>query len=181
MDRSLAILDRFLDDLLSLSDLVGGVLRPIECVLHPIGRIDQPLRLISGTLGLVADTSQPLSVPALSLERGLNSLGDFTGHPAGVVLLAELHVDAERLRRLLQLATVLGEAVVELLLSPASLSGRVGNRAEALAGGGEVRRCHVGKCLIHALDLIANHVERSVTASTEQGAELVAELPQPAS
>ena len=120
-------------------------------------------------------------MPALGLGGGLNSLGDFTSHPAGVVLLAELHVDAESLRRVLQLATVLGEAVIELLLSPASLGRGVGNRAEALTGGGEVGRCHVGKCLIHALDLITNHVERSVTASTEQGAELVAELPQPAS
>ena len=181
VDRGLAVLDRLLDDLLGLGDLVGGVLRLVECVLHCVRRTDQPLRLIGGTLGLVTDAGKRLSVLTLGLDGGLNSLGDFTSHPAGVVLLAELHVDTESLRRILQLATVLGEAVVELLLSPASLGRGVGNRAEALSGGGEVGRGHVGKRLIHALDLIADHIERGVTASAEQGAELVAKLPQPAS
>src|SRR5699024_12000877 len=76
VDRSLAILDRFLDDLLSLSDLVGGVLRPIECVLHPVRRVDETLRLIGGFLRLVRHSREAIGVRTLRLNRALDRLAD---------------------------------------------------------------------------------------------------------
>src|SRR5699024_4581356 len=155
VDRGLASLDRFLDDLLSLGNLVSGVLRPVECVLHCVRRIDEALRRPGRGRGGAGDSVELEAAVLLSVSGGLDRRRHFTGHPSGVLLLGELD-STERGGGILELLLVVTEVAVELLLADASIGRGAGYLEVALSRRLEVGRHQAGERVVHALELFAH-------------------------